>query len=317
MPDGGNTAPVKFSDPDLTARGEKRAHVDLAALRTLWVNTGTLCNIACEGCYIESSPKNDRLAYLRPDDLAPYLAEIAANGLPVEEIGFTGGEPFMNPHILTLLEMALEAGHRVLILTNAMKPMTHRRDGLLALRARFGDRLGLRVSLDHHTATEHDALRGAGSWTIAMDGLRWLASNQFRLAIAGRTLWEEPVDVERAAYGRLFTAENLSLDAMNPHDLVLFPEMEDPDREAETTPEITTACWGILGKRPEDIMCASSRMIVRRQGTDRAVVLACTLIAYDDRFELGETLAEASRPVALNHPHCSRFCVLGGASCSA
>ena len=28
-------------------------------------------------------------------------------------------------------------------------------------------------------------------------------------------------------------------------------------------------------------------------------------------------LAEASGPVALNHPHCSKFCVLGGASCSA
>ena len=32
--------------------------------------------------------------------------------------------------------------------------------------------------------------------------------------------------------------------------------------------------------------------------------------------DLGETLAEASRDVSLNHPHCARFCVLGGASCS-
>jgi hypothetical protein len=38
---------------------------------------------------------------------------------------------------------------------------------------------------------------------------------------------------------------------------------------------------------------------------------------YDPGFTLGETLAEASRPVALNHPHCARFCVLGGRSCSA
>jgi len=28
-------------------------------------------------------------------------------------------------------------------------------------------------------------------------------------------------------------------------------------------------------------------------------------------------LAEAERDVALNHPHCAKFCVLGGASCSA
>jgi hypothetical protein len=32
---------------------------------------------------------------------------------------------------------------------------------------------------------------------------------------------------------------------------------------------------------------------------------------------MGETLVEASRPVKLNHPHCARFCVLGGASCSS
>ncbi|MFO0185523.1 MAG: radical SAM protein, partial [Alphaproteobacteria bacterium] len=33
-------------------------------------------------------------------------------------------------------------------------------------------------------------------------------------------------------------------------------------------------------------------------------------------FEQGATLAEAAKPVALNHPHCARFCVLGGAACS-
>ena len=32
---------------------------------------------------------------------------------------------------------------------------------------------------------------------------------------------------------------------------------------------------------------------------------------------IGPTLADAARPIALNHPHCARFCVLGGASCSA
>jgi hypothetical protein len=57
-------------------------------------------------------------------------------------------------------------------------------------------------------------------------------------------------------------------------------------------------------------------MAVRRRGADAPAVLACTLIADDPAFELGATLAEAARPVALNHPHCARFCVLGGASCA-
>lgn len=305
--------PAKFQDPDRTATGEPRAHVSLRRLETLWVNTGTLCNIACEGCYIDSSPRNDALVYFTPDDLRPYLDEIAARRLPTREIGFTGGEPFLNPHAVPLLEMALERGFRVLVLTNAMKPMTHRRGDLAGLRERFGERLALRVSLDHFTRERHEALRGSGTWEIALDGLRWLVDGGFDVAVAGRTRWGEPEAAERAGYAALFADLGLPLDAFDPHRLVLFPEMD----EAAPVPEITTACWGILGKSPDDVMCAGARMVVRRKGSERPAVLACTLLAYDPRFELGTTLAEAERPVPLAHPHCAKFCVLGGASCSA
>jgi len=64
-------------------------------------------------------------------------------------------------------------------------------------------------------------------------------------------------------------------------------------------------------------MCASSRMVVKRKGEAGPRVAACTLLPYDKGFDMGGTLAEASRSVSLNHPHCARFCVLGGASCSA
>ena len=69
----------------------------LPRLRTLWINTGSLCNIDCRNCYIESSPENDRLAYITRAEAAAYLDEIARERWPVREIGFTGGEPFMNP----------------------------------------------------------------------------------------------------------------------------------------------------------------------------------------------------------------------------
>src|SRR5690242_5175819 len=89
--------PRKFQDPDVTAKGEPRAVVALRALQTLWVNTGALCNLTCRNCYIESSPRNDRLAYFTRRELAAYLDEIAREHLPTRLIGFTGGEPFMNP----------------------------------------------------------------------------------------------------------------------------------------------------------------------------------------------------------------------------
>ena len=46
----------KFSDPNVTAKGEARARVALTHPETLWFNTGTLCNIECVNCYIDSGP---------------------------------------------------------------------------------------------------------------------------------------------------------------------------------------------------------------------------------------------------------------------
>ncbi|WP_112322674.1 radical SAM protein [Oceanibium sediminis] len=305
----------KFEHPDLTAKGEARASVPLSRLETLWINTGTLCNIACHNCYIESSPENDRLAYITTDEVTRYLDEIATGAWPVTEIGFTGGEPFMNPDILDMLEASLSRGFDVLVLTNAMRPMQRKRikAGLADLNARHAGKLTLRISLDHHTAAFHDEERGVGAFEISLAGMRWLRDRGIRMTVAGRTMWGESEGDARAGYAALYAANNFKIDAQNPVQTVLFPEM---DEQAEV-PEITTDCWRILGKRPDEVMCASSRMVVKRKGAERPVVLSCTLLAYDATFEMGETLAEADRPVALNHPHCAKFCVLGGASCSA
>ncbi len=305
----------KFIDPEITADGSARAQVPLAGLRTLWVNTGTLCNIACANCYIESSPENDALAYFRAADLRRYLDEARALDHPLEEVGFTGGEPFMNPEMIEMAEIALAAGHRVLILTNAMRPMMRPsvRAGLERLNADHPGRLTLRISLDHPREAVHDEERGAGTYRITLEGMRWLRDAGIACHVAGRSLTEESEAETRADFARLFAEEDFAIDAEDPAQTVIFPEM---DVNVEV-PEITTACWGILGKSPQDVMCNASRMVVLRKGAERPAVLACTLLAYDDAFELGETLEEADRPVALNHPHCAKFCVLGGASCSA
>ena len=305
--------PLKFQDPDVTADGEERARVALTRLETLWFNTGTLCNLACANCYIESSPRNDRLVYLTTAEVAAYLDEIERNGLGTRQIGFTGGEPFMNPEMLDMLAAVLERGFESLVLTNAMRPMMKCADGLLRLRQAHGDRLAIRVSIDHYDPVLHEAERGERSWTPMIEGLRWLADCGFCLAVASRTRWGGEEGELRAGFARLFAELGVRIDATDPSQLLLFPEM-DPSVDV---PEITTGCWALLGRSPDDIMCASSRMVVRRKGADSPVVLACTLLPYDAAFEMGQTLAEAWDPVKLNHPHCAQFCVLGGARCSA
>ncbi len=304
-----------FTDPHVTAKGEPRAHVALQHLETLWFNTGTLCNIECVNCYIESSPKNDRLVYLTLDDVSGYLDEIERDSLGTREIGFTGGEPFMNPQMGAMLESVLGRGYDALVLTNAMQPLLRPavRTQVAKLVAMYGQRLTFRVSLDHHTAELHNEERGPGAFEKAMEGLCFLTEVGAKIAIAGRTCWGKDAASERQGYADLFAEQALAVNPEDPGALILFPEMND---ETEV-PEITTGCWSILNIDPNDMMCASSRMVVKRKGATAPTVVACTLLPYDARFALGTTLAQAAQPVLLNHRYCAQFCVLGGGSCSA
>jgi hypothetical protein len=219
----------------------------------------------------------------------------------------------MNPDFIAMLEDALCGGYGTLVLTNAMKPMHKCRARLLELRAEHPERLVLRVSMDHFRPELHQQERGRRSWAPMLEGLRWLSREGFRINVAGRTRWGDDEATLREGYARLFTAEGIRVDARDPAMLVLFPEMD----EDAPVPEITESCWAILGVEPEQVMCASSRMVVKRKGAETPAVVACTLLPYDPRFELGERLADALGSVPLNHPHCAKFCVLGGGRCSS
>lgn len=307
--------PAKFKDPIITAKGDSRAVVEWDHLKTLWLNTGSLCNIECANCYILSSPTADHFSYLTPDDVRPYLDEIDSMGLGHVEIGMTGGEPCMNPAFAALSEMVLERGHSLLVLTNAMKPMMRRRmqASLLALNEKYPRKITMRVSLDHFTPKGHDTERGDGSFDIALLGLDWLSQNGFDVHIAGRAMFSESEAKARAGFGELIQRQGWSIKASDPAAVMLFPEMD----EKVDVPEITTECWSILSIDPRSMMCANSRMLVKRKGETSPALLSCTLLWDDPQFEMGKTLKESLTPVSLNHPHCAKFCVLGGASCSA
>ena len=190
--------------------------------------------------------------------------------------------------------------------------MLNKRDALLALRDSYGRKLTIRVSIDHFTRERHEAIRGVASWKPMIEGLKWLGDNGFSVAVAGRTCWQETVAEARRGYAALFAEQGIPVDAWDPARLVHFPDM---DAEADV-PEITVRCWDILGVAPETMMCVTSRMVIKRKGAEKPVVVPCTLLPHDPAFELGSSLSASARTVALNHSHCARFCVLGGASCS-
>ncbi len=280
----------KFINPYITAKGEERASVSLNTLKTLWFNSGTLCNLTCVNCYIESTPQNDALVYLTLAEVTTYLDEITKEGYLTKEIGITGGEPFLNPDIIAIMTQCLDRGFSLLVLSNAMRPMMKCKKDLLELKHKYGDTLTIRVSVDHFKPELHEEERGARSWQPMMLGLKWLSDSGFNTTIAGRTRWGENEMELREGFDTLFKNNAITINAHDKSELILFPEMD----ENVPVPEITTACWDILNVKPNDMMCASSRMVVKHKGDDKPSVMACTLLAYDQQFNLGHSLKEAS-----------------------
>jgi sulfatase maturation enzyme AslB (radical SAM superfamily) len=299
----------KFKNQKVTSDGSNRAFIKARNIKTLWFNTGTLCNIECKNCYIESSPKNDSLAYLTFEEVKSFIDEAVDKNLGTNEIGFTGGEPFMNKDIMKMIDYSLRKGLKVLVLSNAMKPMLNRTKELIKLNH---SNLTIRVSIDHYEKEKHEEIRGKNTYDVMLLGLKWLNENNFNYTLATRLLWNEKEEDLRKNFGTFIKNNNLRLDTNSPKELVTFVEMD----EKIDTPEITTSCWDILNKDPNDVMCSWSRMVVRKKNSKNPSVIACTLLPYADEFDLGETLTNSLQKIYLNHKHCSKFCVLGGSSCS-
>ncbi len=299
----------KFENKLLTSDNKARAFIQAKKIQTLWFNTGTLCNLTCKNCYIESSPKNDRLAYISFEEFKTFVNESIQNEMGTKEIGFTGGEPFMNKDVFKMIKYALDNDFKTLVLTNAMKPMMNNKNQLFKLNHL---NLTIRVSVDHFTKHKHEQIRGPNSWEPMIEGLKWLSENKFNFCLATRLMWDEDEVTTRKNFKNFVKQYNLDLNTENKSQLVTFAEMD----EKKDTPEITTECWDILNKNPDEVMCSNSRMIVKKKGDEKPSVIACTLLPYISEFNLGNSLKESMKKIYLNHPHCSKFCVLGGSSCS-
>src|SRR6266851_10367801 len=104
-----------------------------------------------------------------------------------------------------MLYDVLSRGLAALVLTNAMKPMAKCKQALLRLKDRYGDRLTIRVSIDHYGCGVHEQDRGKRSWQPTIDGLVWLAREGFSLHVASRRLSGEPEAVIRYFFASAFT----------------------------------------------------------------------------------------------------------------
>lgn len=109
------------------------------------------CNLHCVHCFVSAVDSGDTMQVDAIEAaVIPRLKECR-----VSRVTLTGGEPFLHPDILTIVELLVEAGICVGICTNAT---TIR----LAQMARLSDigNVHINVSLDGFRPESHDSFRG-------------------------------------------------------------------------------------------------------------------------------------------------------------
>ncbi len=203
----------------------------------LWVYSNFHCNLACGYCVVASSP-TARKRELPAARFAALVDEARREGFT--ELYLTGGEPFVHPDIVEMVEYASDRMTTV-VLTNAMLFTGRRRRELARLAGR--PTLTLQSSIDGASAATHDRWRGAGSWVKAMDGLRYASGLGLPLRVAMTSTPDNGDEVEalrdmlsalgiegddfavRPLVQRGFAADAAAAGAIQVSDAVMVPEL--------------------------------------------------------------------------------------------
>ncbi|WP_249010530.1 radical SAM protein [Conexibacter sp. DBS9H8] len=208
----------------------------------LWLYTNFHCNLACDYCVVASSPRARRRS-LGPGRVRELVDEATAEGF--SEIYLTGGEPFLEPDIVAMLEYCSERLPTV-VLTNATVFTGRRRHELARLAGH--DQLVIQTSLDGATAGTHDAWRGSGSFTRALSGIAYAN----RLGLPVRVAMTETPDNrhEIPELRRMLEHYGVTGDAFAVRPLVrrgFAAELEDASEfdDSVVAPELTVTADGI------------------------------------------------------------------------
>lgn len=291
--------------PSIEASEATAPRVALSSLDTLWFQVaGTVCNLACTHCFISCSPTNRTHEFLSLEAILPYLEEAATLG--VKELYFTGGEPFLNPEMESILEQALQVGP-VTVLTNGLllDPERCRRLNQLADQGDYS--LDFRVSLDGYAPETNDPIRGEGTFDRILQGVSNLVEAGLNPVITVTEVYEDngSVSGKERFFGLL-----RDLGVAKPR-LKMLPVFQI-GAEAERSGAYDS--WQRLRDRDTldegwgHLQCSSCRMV-----TDQGVWV-CPILVNEPRGKMGQTLSDTLEPFPLEHPACWT-CHAYGVSC--
>jgi molybdenum cofactor biosynthesis enzyme MoaA len=265
------------------------------ALDTLWFQiAGTLCNLRCTHCFISCSPTNHAHDFLTLDEVRRRLVEAVPLG--VREYYFTGGEPFMVPDLLAMVELALGQGP-VSILTNGLLLTPERCRRLKTISDASDYSLDLRISVDGYTPDSNDPIRGAGTYEKILEGIRNLAAAGLNPVVTVTEACEEAATADGRAR---FLAWMREIGLPRPRLKVLSLFRIGAEERRLRAYESWESLRGreLTREESERLQCSSCRMVTSKG------VYVCPILIDEPAARMGRTLRETLRPFELAFPAC-------------
>lgn len=265
------------------------------SLDTLWFQVaGTICNLKCTHCFISCSPTNHSHGMLTLEDVRGRLREAARLG--VREYYFTGGEPFLNPEMMPIIEETLGQGP-VSVLTNGLLLTPEKCRELKRLSDRSDYSLDIRISIDGYAEQVNDPIRGAGTYRRILDGIRNLADAGLNPVVTVTEACGEAASAEgRARF--LEWMRQIGLEKPRLKILSLFRIGAEERRLRAYESWESLRGRRLTGEEAEKLQCSSCRMVTSRG------VYVCPILIDEPRARMGDSLAETLHPFELASSSC-------------
>lgn len=153
-----------------------------AAIETLQINVGKLCNQACKHCHVEAGPR--RTEIMTRETAAACLAAVRRFGIHTLDI--TGGAPELNPSFRYLVAEARRLSTHVLVRHNLTVMFEAGQEDLPEFfRAH---RVEVISSLPYFLEQQTDAQRGSGVFEKSIEAMRRLNAQGYGVEGSGLTL---------------------------------------------------------------------------------------------------------------------------------
>ena len=275
-------------------------HLDL-----LWIQVaGTRCNLECVHCFVSAGPDNGRHGLMSRNDVRRAVGDGLALG--VREIYFTGGEPFLHPDMIDILEDTL-VWAPCTVLTNGTLLTRSRLEALRRSSEESRYSLEIRVSLDADSAAAHDAMRGAGTFARTLAGLIELERHGLLPIVTVIQADGEAPGATAARYVAMLRRSGIERPRIKLLPLLRLGRESLRSRGYDADETLAGVPASALDA--STLQCASCRAVSSRG------VFACPLLVDEREARIAGRLAEGLGPVELRHGAC-HACHVTGMTCA-